>query len=75
MSATNDRQALSEIAEQAGWQRRQVDRTDFYRRAGREVEVFFTADKLNGGTLYEDLHLRTYTRERSTIEDWLTRAL
>jgi hypothetical protein len=75
MSASNDRQALSEIAEEAGWQRRQLDRTDFYRRGGREVEVHFTVDKLNGGALYEDLSLLTYSRERETIEKWLTRAL
>ena len=74
MNATNDRQAISELAEQSGWQRRQLDRTDFYRRGVREVEVLFTADKLNGGTLYEDLHLLTHTREKATIEGWLTRA-
>ncbi|HEX9176879.1 hypothetical protein [Mycobacterium sp.] len=75
MSATNDRQALSEIAEQSGWQRRQVDRTDFYRRGAREVEVLFTEDKLNGGSLYEDLRMMTYTRDKATIESWLTRAV
>lgn len=75
MSATNDRQALSEIAEQAGWQRRQLDRTDIYRRGARDVEVLFTEDKLNGGGLYEDLSLLTYTRDKATIESWLNRAL
>jgi hypothetical protein len=75
MSATTDRQALSEIAEQAGWRRRQVDRTDFYRRGARDVEVIFTADKLNGAGLYEDLNLLTYTREMTTIQAWLTRAV
>lgn len=75
MTATNDRLALSELAEQSGWRRRQVDRTDFYRRGLREVELLFTADTLNGGSLYEDLHLLTYTRDMSTIESWLTRAV
>lgn len=75
MSAMKDRQALSEIAEQSGWQRRQVDRTDFYRRGVREVEVIFTEDKLAGGSLYEDLHMLTHTRDRSTVEGWLTKAL
>jgi hypothetical protein len=75
MSASNDRQTLSQIAEQSGWQRRQLDRTDFYRRGVREVEVHFTEDKLNGGALYEDLSLLTYSREMVTIEKWLTRAL
>lgn len=74
MSATNDRQALSEIAEQAGWQCRQLDRTDFYRRGARKVEVLFTADKLNGGTLYEDVGMLTYSRDKATVEGWLTRA-
>jgi hypothetical protein len=70
----SDRQSLSEIAEESGWQRRQVDRTDFYRRGAREVEVFFTEDKLTGSTLYEDLYMLTHTRDRSTVEGWLTRA-
>jgi hypothetical protein len=74
VTATNERQAISEIAEQSGWQRRQLDRTDFYRRGTREVEVLFTADKLSGGTLYEDLHLRTHTRDKATVENWLSRA-
>ena len=75
MNATNDRHTLSEIAEESGWRRRQIDRTDFYQRGRREVEVFFTADALNGGTLYEDLSLLTHTREKATVESWLTRAL
>jgi deoxyribodipyrimidine photolyase-like uncharacterized protein len=75
MSATNDRQALSEIAERSGWQRRQLYRTDFYRRGARRVEVLFAADKLNGGTLYDDVHLLTYTRDMAKIEGWLTKAL
>lgn len=75
MSATNDRQELSEIAEKSGWKRRQVDRTDFYRRGNREVEVVFTEDTLNGGSLSEDLRMMTYTRDRETIEGWLTKAL
>jgi hypothetical protein len=75
MTAENDRQALSEVAEQSGWRLRQVDRTDFYRRGLRQIELLFTAGKLNGGTLYEDLHLLTYTRNMSTIKSWLTRAV
>ncbi len=74
MSPTTDRQALSELAEQSGWQRRQLDRTDFYRRGVREVEVLFTEDKLTGGALYEDLHLLTHTRDMVTVQGWLTRA-
>lgn len=74
MSATTDRQSLSELAEQSGWQLRRLDRTDFYRRGRREVEVLFTEDKLNGGALFEDLSLLTYTREMETIQAWLTRA-
>ena len=76
MSVTNERQTLSEVAEQSGWKRRQLDRTDFYRREGRQVEVFFTADKLNGGTLYaDDLHLLTHTRDKEKVESWLNKAL
>jgi hypothetical protein len=75
MGATNHRQSLSELAEQSGWERRVVDRTDFYKKGGREVEVFFTADQLTGGTLYEDLHLLTHTRDLEKVEGWLTKAV
>jgi hypothetical protein len=75
MSATNDRQALSEIAEQSGWRRRRLDRTDFYQRGARKVEVLFTADELSGGTLYDDVHLLTYSRDKAKVEGWLTKAL
>ncbi|MDT5008820.1 MAG: hypothetical protein QOH57_437 [Mycobacterium sp.] len=74
MTATSDRQTLSELAERSGWRRKQVDRTDFYRRGVRQLEVLFTEDTLNGGTLFEDLHLLTYTRDISTIQSWMTRA-
>jgi hypothetical protein len=75
MSATSDRQALSDLAEQAGWQRKVVDRTDFYRRGGRQVEVLFTDEKLSGGTLYEDMSLLTHTRDMEKVEGWLNRAV
>jgi hypothetical protein len=75
MNATNDRQALSQLAEESGWQRREVDRTDFYRRGIRDIEVLFTEDKLAGGALFEDLHLLTYSREMATIQGWLTKAV
>jgi hypothetical protein len=37
--------------------------------------VLFTGDKLNGGSLYEDLSLLTHTRDMSMVQSWLTRAL
>jgi hypothetical protein len=39
------------------------------------VEIIFTADRLNGGALYEDLSMLTYTREMETVRGWLTRAV
>ncbi|HZQ31093.1 MAG TPA: hypothetical protein VFB19_05100 [Mycobacterium sp.] len=75
MSATTDRQALAELAEQSGWQRRELDRTDFYRRGRRDIELRFTEDTLNGGALFEDLSMLTYTRDMATIQGWLTKAV
>ena len=37
--------------------------------------MLFAADKLNGGTLYDDVHLLTYTRDLAKVEGWLTKAL
>jgi hypothetical protein len=73
MTAIKDRQELHELAEECGWQRRQADRTDFYRRGQHGVEVFFTSGAMKGGSLYENLQLVTYTRDLTTVKGWLRR--
>jgi hypothetical protein len=73
VTAINDRQDLYQLAEEHGWQRRELERTDMYRKGQHGVEVFFTLDALKGGTLYDDLHLVTHTRELRTVKGWLTR--
>ena len=73
MTAVTERQDLHQLAEECGWQRRELDRTDFYRKGQHGVEVFFTLDTMKGGSLYEDLHLVTYTKDLATVKSWLRR--
>lgn len=73
MSETNERQTVRELAEQSGWQRRELDRIDIYKKGERGVEVIFTEGKLSGGTLFEYLKMLTHTREMTTVQGWLAR--
>ena len=74
MTATDERQTLAEFAEKGGWHRRNVERTDYYDKAGTRVQVIWQgADAISGGSLYYDDILTTYTRELSTVQGWLRR--
>jgi len=74
MTATDERQILAEFAEQGGWHRRDVDRTDYYVKAGARVLVFWHGTAaISGGSLYHDDVLTAYTRDLSTVQGWLRR--
>ena len=74
MTATDERQTLADLAEVGGWHRRNVERTDYYDKAGTRVQVIWQgADAISGGSLYYDDILTTYTRELSTVQGWLRR--
>jgi hypothetical protein len=74
MTATDERQTLAELAEEGGWHRRNVDRTDYYQKAGARVQVIWQGtEAISGGTLYHDDVLTTYSRDLSTIKGWLRR--
>lgn len=74
MSAVDERQALSERAEQSGWQRRAVDHVDVYTRGATRIRVIWSgSSQIGGGSLYQDDILNTYTRELSAIDRWLNR--
>jgi hypothetical protein len=74
MTATDERQALSELAELSGYERRQVDRTDYFTKGGARVLVLWRGTSaISGGSLYHDDILTAYTRELPTVQGWLKR--
>lgn len=74
MSAVDERQALSERAEQSGWQRRVVDHVDVYTRGATRIRVIWSGEqKIAGGSLYQDDIMTTYTRDVKAIGVWFTR--
>ena len=57
-----------------GWRRRNVDRTDYYAKAGARVQLLWHGtEAISGGSLYHDDVLTAYTRDLSTIHGWLKR--
>ena len=74
MTATDERQRLADFAETAGWQRRNVDRTDYYAKGILRVQVLWHGtEAISGGSLYQDDGLTSYSRELSTVKSWLKR--
>ena len=74
MTAAEERQTLADLAEVGGWQRRDVERTDYYAKGGARVLVLWHGTAaISGGSLYHDDVLTAYTRELSTVQGWLRR--
>jgi hypothetical protein len=74
MTATVEREELSELAVQAGWHRREADRTDYYTRRPVRIHVIWQGQHaISGGALYHDDTLMAYTRDLATLEGWLKR--
>jgi hypothetical protein len=74
MTAVDQREELSELAVQAGWNHRDADRTDYYTRSPVRVHVIWQgSDAISGGALYQDDLLMTYTRDLATVTGWLKR--
>lgn len=73
-TATDERAALAESAEQLGWRRNAYDRTDVYLRGNHRVHVMWRGTAaVNGGAHYEDGVLMTHTRELAKIRTWLAK--
>jgi hypothetical protein len=74
MTAAEERQTLADLAELGGWQRRNVERTDYYTKGGARVQVLWHGTAaISGSSLYHDDNLTAYTRELSTVQGWLRR--
>lgn len=74
MTAIVERAEVSEVAAQAGWQRRDSDPSDYYTRQPERVRVIWQgSDAISGGALYRDGILMSVTRELDTVKSWLKR--
>lgn len=74
MTDTDERQTTADLAEAGGWQRREIERTDYYAKGGVRVQVLWQGTAaISGGTLYYDDVLTTTTRELATVQGWLRR--
>ncbi|MEO3759319.1 hypothetical protein ABGB19_13655 [Mycobacterium sp. B14F4] len=73
MTAT-ERENLSQRAVEAGWHRRDADRTDYFTRTPVRVQVIWRgSDAISGGALYHDDTLMAYSRDLDTVAGWLNR--
>ena len=74
MTETDGRQTVADLAETAGWHRRNVERTDYYVKGGARVQILWHGDSaISGGSLYHDDNLTAYSRDLSTVQGWLRR--
>ena len=74
MTATDVRHELAELAELGGWDRRDVDRADYYAKGIIRVQVLWQGtDAISGGSLYQDDIMTAYSRDVSTVRSWLKR--
>ena len=70
----NEREELSARAVEAGWHRRDADRTDYYTRSPVRIHVVWRGgDAISGGALYHDDTLMAYSRDLGTVAGWLKR--
>lgn len=74
MVDTDERQAVSALAEQTGWNHRVADRSDYFKKGVVRVHVVWRGESaISGGTLYHDDLMQTYTKDLPTIRGWLKR--
>ena len=70
----DERQAVSAVADEAGWNHRIADRSDYFDKGVVRVHIVWRGDTgINGGTLYHDDFMQTYSTDLPTVEGWLKR--
>ena len=74
MTTTDERQSVAELADLGGWDRRDVDRTDYYAKGIVRVQVLWHGtEAISGGSLYHDDILTAYSRDLKTVRSWIKR--
>jgi hypothetical protein len=72
MTAIDERTALAQATESAGWHRRAVERVDVYLRGIARVRVIWQGDDvISGGSRFQDDVMEQYSRDPNTIKGWL----
>ncbi|MDT5238599.1 MAG: hypothetical protein QOG79_888 [Mycobacterium sp.] len=73
MTASDERTALAQATEEAGWRRREVERVDIYLRGKSRVRVIWRGDDaISGGSRFQDDVMEQYSRDLNTVKKWLT---
>lgn len=71
---TDERCSVAELAERSGWQRRALERCDYYAKGFVRISVLWQGSAvISGGSLYHDDVLTAYTRDLPTVTGWFTR--
>ena len=74
MVDTDERQAFSTLAAQTGWTHRTAERNDYFAKGDVRVHVVWQdGSAMNGGTLYHDDIMASFSRELPTVQSWLKR--
>ena len=74
MVDTDERQAVTALAEQTGWHHRSADRSDYFDKGVVRIHVLWRGDSaITGGTLYHDDIMQTYCSHLPTVQGWLKR--
>jgi hypothetical protein len=72
MTAPDERTALAQATEAAGWRRRELDRVDVYLRGLARVRVIWQGnDAISGGSRFHDDIMEQYSRDLATVKNWL----
>ncbi len=74
MVDTDERQIVSAVAEETGWNHRIADRSDYFDKGVVRVHIVWRGDTvITGGSLYHNDILQTYSRDLPTVQGWLKR--
>jgi hypothetical protein len=72
MTAPDERTALAQATQAAGWRRRELDRVDVYLRGLARVRVIWQGnDAISGGSRFHDDIMEQYSRDLTTVKGWL----
>jgi hypothetical protein len=72
MTIIDERAALAQATEAAGWHRREVERVDVYLRGISRVRVIWQGnDVISGGSRFQEDVMEQYSRDPKTIKGWL----
>lgn len=74
MVEIDERKAVATVAQETGWHHRIADRSDYFDKGAVRVHIVWCGDTaINGGTLYHDDIMQTYSRDLATVQGWLKR--